>query len=47
MNLINQLARNQGQGERALTPATPNLNLRLADGSRLAASYLVTPARMW
>ncbi|MFD0327084.1 hypothetical protein ACFQZC_00145 [Streptacidiphilus monticola] len=47
VNLINQLARNQGQGERALTPATPNLNLRLADGSRLAASYLVTPARMW
>ncbi|MFD8947689.1 CpaF family protein [Streptomyces xanthophaeus] len=43
INLINHLARMQGQGERALTPATPNLNLRLADGSRLAASAYVTP----
>ncbi|MFD3959210.1 MULTISPECIES: CpaF family protein [Streptomyces] len=43
ISLINHLARMQGQGERALTPATPNLNLRLADGSRLAASAYVTP----
>ncbi|MFE9121433.1 CpaF family protein [Streptomyces sp. NPDC007172] len=43
INLINHLARMQGQGERALTPATPNLNLRLADGSRLAASAYITP----
>ncbi|MFJ9574647.1 CpaF family protein [Streptomyces bacillaris] len=43
INLVNHLARMQGQGERALTPATPNLNLRLADGSRLAASAWVTP----
>ncbi|MFI5987012.1 CpaF family protein [Streptomyces sp. NPDC051555] len=43
INLINHLARMQGQGERALTPATPNLNLSLADGSRLAASAYVTP----
>ncbi|WP_327740535.1 CpaF/VirB11 family protein (plasmid) [Streptomyces nojiriensis] len=43
INLINHLARMQGQGERALTPATPNLNLRMADGSRLAASAYVTP----
>ncbi|WP_328373167.1 CpaF/VirB11 family protein (plasmid) [Streptomyces sp. NBC_00445] len=41
--LINHIARMQGQGERALTPATPNLNMRLGDGSRLAASYLITP----
>ncbi|MFD6967193.1 CpaF family protein [Streptomyces sp. NPDC059949] len=41
--LINQLSRMQGQGERALTPATPNLNMRLADGSRVAASAWVTP----
>lgn len=43
VRLINHLARMQGQGERALTPATPNLNMRLGDGSRLAASYLITP----
>lgn len=43
VNLVNHIARMQGQGERALTPATPNLNLRLGDGSRLAASYWVTP----
>ncbi|MEZ0092482.1 CpaF family protein [Streptacidiphilus sp. EB129] len=42
VELINQLARTQGQGERVLTPSTPNLNLRLPDGSRLAASYGVT-----
>ena len=41
--LINQLARTQGQGERTLSPAGPTLNMRLADGSRLAAAYLVTP----
>ena len=40
--LINQLARTQGIGERSLTPSTPTLNMRLADGSRLAATYLVT-----
>ena len=40
--LVNQLARTQGAGERSLTPSTPTLNLRLADGSRLAATYLVT-----
>ena len=40
--LVNQLARTQGVGERSLSPSTPTLNLRLADGSRLAASYLVT-----
>jgi pilus assembly protein CpaF len=43
VELINQVARTQGQSERVLTPSTPNLNMRLADGSRLAASYLVTP----
>ncbi|MER5550032.1 CpaF family protein, partial [Streptomyces sp. NPDC002589] len=43
INLVNHLARMQGQGECALTPATPNLNMRLADGSRLAASAWVTP----
>ncbi|MEU6349956.1 CpaF/VirB11 family protein [Streptomyces sp. NPDC047072] len=43
VRLINHIARMQGQGERALTPATPNLNMRLGDGSRLAASYLITP----
>ncbi|MEU3296680.1 CpaF/VirB11 family protein [Streptomyces longwoodensis] len=43
INLVNHLARMQGQGERALTPATPNLNMRLADGSRLAASAWITP----
>ncbi|MFD8416902.1 CpaF family protein [Streptomyces sp. NPDC059650] len=43
ISLINHIARMQGQGERALTPATPNLNMRLADGSRLAASAYVTP----
>lgn len=43
INLVNHIARMQGQGERALTPATPNLNMRLADGSRLAASAWVTP----
>ncbi|MGW7196198.1 CpaF family protein [Streptomyces chryseus] len=43
INLINHISRMQGQGERALTPATPNVNMRLADGSRLAASSWVTP----
>lgn len=43
VDLLNQVARTQGQGERVLSPATPMLNLRLLDGSRLAASYLVTP----
>lgn len=43
VDLINQVARTQGQSERVLTPSTPNLNMRLSDGSRLAASYLVTP----
>jgi pilus assembly protein CpaF len=43
IRLINHIARMQGQGERALTPSTPNLNMRLGDGSRLAASYLITP----
>ena len=43
VDLVNQVARTQGQSERVLTPSTPNLNMRLADGSRLAASYLVTP----
>jgi Flp pilus assembly CpaF family ATPase len=43
VQLINHIARMQGQGERALTPSTPNLNMRLGDGSRLAASYLITP----
>ena len=43
VDLVNQLARTQGQSERVLTPSTPNLNMRLDDGSRLAASYLVTP----
>ncbi|MFI1259164.1 CpaF family protein [Streptomyces netropsis] len=43
VRLINHIARTGGQGERALTPATPNLNMRLADGSRLAASYGITP----
>lgn len=43
VRLINHIARMGGQGERALTPATPNLNMRLADGSRLAASYGITP----
>ncbi|WP_245238522.1 CpaF/VirB11 family protein [Streptomyces sp. MZ04] len=43
VGLVNHIARMQGQGERALTPATPNLNMRLSDGSRLAASYWVTP----
>ncbi|MEU9254541.1 CpaF/VirB11 family protein [Streptomyces sp. NPDC048270] len=42
--LINHISRMQGQGERALTPATPNLNMRMADGSRLAASAWVTPS---
>ncbi|WP_052391165.1 CpaF family protein [Streptomyces sp. NRRL B-24484] len=43
IELINQLVRTQGQGERSLTPATPTLNTRLADGSRLAATAWVTP----
>ncbi|RLU81997.1 ATP/GTP-binding protein [Streptomyces griseocarneus] len=43
VRLINHIARMGGQGERALTPATPNLNMRLGDGSRLAASYMITP----
>lgn len=43
VDLVNRLARMSGQGERALTPATPNLNMRLPDGSRLAASYWITP----
>ncbi|MFE4599361.1 CpaF family protein [Kitasatospora indigofera] len=43
IELVNQLVRNQGQGERSLTPATPTLNTRLADGSRLAAAAWVTP----
>ncbi len=43
VTLINQLARTQGQGERTLSPAGPTLNMRLVDGSRLTAAYLVTP----
>ncbi|MFF2374774.1 CpaF family protein [Streptomyces xiamenensis] len=43
VGLINHISRMQGQGERALTPARPNMNMRLADGSRLAASAWVTP----
>ncbi|MEV4506703.1 CpaF family protein [Streptomyces klenkii] len=43
VRLINHIARMGGQGERALTPSTPNLNMRLDDGSRLAASYMITP----
>ncbi|MGW4890726.1 CpaF family protein [Kitasatospora sp. NPDC004240] len=43
IELINQLVRTQGQGERSLTPATPMLNTRLGDGSRLAATAWVTP----
>ncbi|WP_327071857.1 CpaF family protein [Kitasatospora sp. NBC_01302] len=43
IELINQLVRTQGQGERSLTPASPLLNTRLADGSRLAATAFVTP----
>ncbi|MDH6122721.1 Flp pilus assembly CpaF family ATPase [Kitasatospora sp. GAS204A] len=43
IELINQLVRTQGQGERSLTPASPLLNTRLADGSRLAATAYVTP----
>ncbi|MGV9268106.1 CpaF family protein [Kitasatospora sp. NPDC003701] len=43
IELVNQLVRAQGQGERALTPASPMLNTRLGDGSRLAATAYVTP----
>jgi Flp pilus assembly CpaF family ATPase len=43
VELVNQLARTQGQGERSLSPASPLLRMRLRDGSRLTASYLVTP----
>ncbi|WP_243640129.1 CpaF family protein [Streptacidiphilus pinicola] len=43
VELVNQLARSQGQGERSLSPASPLLRMRLADGSRLTANYLVTP----
>ncbi|MET9396126.1 CpaF/VirB11 family protein [Kitasatospora sp. NPDC002965] len=38
IELVNQLVRTQGQGERSLTPASPMLNTRLSDGSRLAAT---------
>jgi pilus assembly protein CpaF len=40
---INRLAALHGQGERALTPASPMLHTRLGDGSRLAATIGITP----
>ncbi|MEU9044525.1 MULTISPECIES: ATPase, T2SS/T4P/T4SS family [unclassified Kitasatospora] len=42
ISLINQVVRTQGQGERTLTSATPMLNSRLADGSRLAATAFIS-----
>ncbi len=41
--LLHDLARRSGQGERTLSTATPALALRLADGSRLQATIDVTP----
>ncbi|WP_331731618.1 ATPase, T2SS/T4P/T4SS family [Kitasatospora sp. NBC_01300] len=42
ISLVNQLIRTQGQSERSLTPASPMLNSRLADGARLAATAWVS-----
>ncbi|MER5352597.1 CpaF/VirB11 family protein [Kitasatospora sp. NPDC002551] len=43
IELVNTLVRTQGQGERALTSASPLLNTRLRDGSRLAAVAFNSP----
>ncbi|MDH6710913.1 Flp pilus assembly CpaF family ATPase [Kitasatospora sp. MAA19] len=40
--LLNQVVRTQGQSERSLTSATPLLNSRLDDGSRLAVTSFVS-----
>lgn len=39
---VNRMARQSGQGERALTQATPMVGFRMPDGSRVTASLLTS-----
>ncbi|MGW7048535.1 CpaF family protein [Streptomyces avermitilis] len=39
---VNRMARQSGQGERALTQSTPMVGFRMPDGSRVTASLLTT-----
>lgn len=42
---VNRMARQSGQGERALTQATPMVGFRMPDGSRVTASLLTSRPR--